>query len=424
MKFRELHINIKIRLFINFIQKLTQMTVFPFMAIYFSAHFGSTVAGFLMILSVVAALISSFYGGYFADKNGRKKVLLEGEKYRFITMLLMALFNSPWLFSPSITYVLFLINSVIVGLITPANEAILIDVSTSKTRKLLYSLNYWSINLSIALGSMIGAFFYKDHFFVLLLSTAVASVATYYLIKLYILETNPKEDNQEITKVSLKAIFNSYKLVLKDWLFAIYLIAGIFMLGLEFQLTNYIAIKLSNEFGYQSLFGSSYLQFDGVKILGFLRMENTLLVVVLGALVLKLTDKINDKVILFIGVVLFASGFALLSVFNSAWILIIATLIFTTGELMYVPIHQSLLAELIDDTMRSQYIAVNSLRVRGAMIIGSLCVTLGSFVPNWTMALIYLSFGSVSIILYSIIYLKFKDKSILQKKSDNKKEAV
>lgn len=412
LKFKDLHINIKIRLFVNFIQKLTQMTVFPFMAIYFSKYFGATVAGILMIISVVAAFFSSFYGGYFADLYGRKRVLLEGEKYRFLTMILMAFFNSPWLFSPTITFILFAINNVIVGLITPANEAILIDVSTPKNRKLLYSLNYWSLNLSIALGSMIGAFFYKNHFFDLLLTTSLASLITYFLVKLYIIETNPPKINQKIKKATLTSIFASYKLILKDRLFTIYLIVGILTLSLEFQLVNFIAIKLSNEFGIQKLFGLPYLQFDGVKILGFLRMENTLLVVILGALVLKLTDKLNNKIILFVGVVLFTSGFSLLSIFNNICILILATFIFTIGELLYVPIHQSLLAELIDDTMRSQYIAVNSLRSRGALIIASLCVTLGSFVPNWTMALLYISFGAVSIILYSIIFSNLKNKIV------------
>jgi DHA1 family multidrug resistance protein B-like MFS transporter len=412
MKFKDLHINIKIRLFINFFQKLTQMTVFPFMAIYFSTHFGLKLAGLLMIFSVIAALFSSFYGGYFADKIGRKKVLLEGEKYRFFTMILMAVFNSSWLFDPVLTYIFFFINSIVVGIITPANEAILIDVSTSKTRKMIYSLSYWSINFSIALGSMIGAFFYRDHFFILLLSTALASLVSYYVIRRFIIETNPS-DTKKLQKVSFKEIFCNYKVVLKDRLFAIYLVAGICMLSLEFQLINFIAVKLSDEFGTQNLFGFESFTFDGVKILGLLRMENTLLVVLLGALVLKLTNNINDKVTLYVGAVLFSCGFALLAVYNNAWILIIATLIFTIGELMYVPIHQSLLPEIINDEMRSQYIAVNSLRVRGAMIVGALGVMLGAIIPNWTMALIYLFLGGFSIYLYIIVYSKIKDKTFI-----------
>lgn len=406
MKFKELHLNIKIRILINFVQKLTQMTVFPFMAIYFSSHFGLKLAGILMILSVVAAMIASFYGGYFADKIGRKKVLLSGEKLRFISMLLMAVFNSPWLIEPSVTYVLFFINSVIVGIITPANEAILIDVSTSETRKMLYSINYWSINLSIAIGSMIGALFYKDYFFFLLLTTALASLGSFYLIKVFIIETNPLKSSEEIIKVSFKEIYSNYKIVLKDRIFAIYLIAGICMLGLEFQLINFIAVKLSDDFGTQKPFGLDFFEIDGVGVLGLLRVENTLLVVILGALVLKLTKNIDDKITLYIGTILFSIGFASLVISNNFWILITSTLIFTLGELLYVPIHQSILAELIDDNMRSQYIAVNSLRVRGAMIIGSLGVTIGAFVPNFVMAIIYLILGGISILLYNIIYMK------------------
>ncbi len=46
MRLRELHINIKIRILINFLQKVTQMAIFPFMAIYFSTQFGLKFLGY------------------------------------------------------------------------------------------------------------------------------------------------------------------------------------------------------------------------------------------------------------------------------------------------------------------------------------------------------------------------------------------
>lgn len=414
MTFGELHINIKVRILINFLQKLTQMTIFPFMTIYFSRHFGLNVAGILMILTIIVALLSSFYGGYLSDLIGRKIVLYEGEKFRFITMVIMALCNSPFFFSPTLTFVAFLLNNVLIGLITPANEAILMDVSTDKTRKMLYSINYWSINLSIAIGSLIGAIFYKGHFFELLIITAVTSIFCCILIQRFIIETRPI--NVKATKISLPKIFSSYKEVLRDRLFLVYLIAGIFMLGLEFQLINYISVKLSRDFQEFTLPFFEKTSVDGIEMLGVLRVENTALVVLLGALMLKLTNDLNEKLTLYIGSVLFTLGFVALALYNNFYILLIATCVFTIGELLYVPIHQALLVKIVDEQKRSQYIAVNSLRLRGAMLIGSLVVIFSAYFPSWTISVLYVLMGTTSIIAYSIIYSKLEQKEVLQEK--------
>ena len=43
----------------------------------------------------------------------------------------------------------------------PATEAMLIDVSTPENRKVMYSINYWAINLSIAIGAIFGGYYLK-----------------------------------------------------------------------------------------------------------------------------------------------------------------------------------------------------------------------------------------------------------------------
>ncbi|WP_420864601.1 hypothetical protein [Exiguobacterium antarcticum] len=89
MRIRELHINIKIRILINFLQKVTLIAIFPFMAIYFSNHFGLQASGILMIIVIVASLIASFHGGYLSDVKGRKVALFRGELLRFLSVIMM-----------------------------------------------------------------------------------------------------------------------------------------------------------------------------------------------------------------------------------------------------------------------------------------------------------------------------------------------
>ncbi|KQS18637.1 hypothetical protein ASF99_01735 [Exiguobacterium sp. Leaf187] len=415
MRLRELHINIKIRILINFLQKVTQMAIFPFMAIYFSTQFGLKISGILMVIVIIASLIASFYGGYLSDVKGRKLVLFRGELLRFFSVLLMALCNSPVFSNAELTFVTFLFTNILIGLITPANEAILMDVSTDKTRKMLYSINYWSINLSIAMGSLIGSLFYADHFFELLLATAFTSLICCALIQVFIIETHTFKSIP--TKLSFRDLFYGYFDVLKDRIFLIYLLAGTLMLGLEFQLTNYISVKLNTDFKPFVLPFSHETKIDGIQMLGYLRIENTILVVVLGAIMLKMMNNRKEQYVLYIGSIIFALGFSLLAWSNNFYILLIATFIFTIGELMYVPIHQSLLATLIDEKKRSQYIAVNALRLRGAMLIGSFFIILGDYVSSSIISVLYAFIGGISVGLYTILYTNYQSKEKLNHKS-------
>ncbi len=76
---------------------------------------------------------------------------------------------------------------------------------------------------------------------------------------------------------------------------------------------------------------------------------------------------------------------------------------------MYVPILQSLLARLIDEKKRIQYIAVNALRLRGAMLIGSLFIILDDYVSSNTISVLYALIGGTSVGLYIILYTAYQN---------------
>ncbi|MGZ4164241.1 MAG: MDR family MFS transporter, partial [Tumebacillaceae bacterium] len=64
MGFKDLHINLKIRLFEGFANMLLGNMVFPFMVIYFAQSFGEAIAGGLLTVNVVLSMIMNIYGGY------------------------------------------------------------------------------------------------------------------------------------------------------------------------------------------------------------------------------------------------------------------------------------------------------------------------------------------------------------------------
>lgn len=154
--FRELHPNIRARILIQFLSKVIGSMIFPFMAIYFSREINSSVAGFLLMINVLVQFLAGMYGGHLADIIGRKKLMVTGELLKVFAFLGMVLCNSPMFHSPWITFVMLLIIGVAQGLINPAGEAMLIDVSTPENRSFMYSVSYWANNLSIMIGIMVG----------------------------------------------------------------------------------------------------------------------------------------------------------------------------------------------------------------------------------------------------------------------------
>lgn len=401
--FQSLHPNLKVRLGLNFFQKLTQTAVFPFLTIYFVRQFGATETGPLIVLTMIASFITSLFGGQLSDRYGRKRILFIGEILRFACYIGMAIAGSHVIDSATLLFIFFFLSHLLSSAITPANEAILIDDSRPEQRKYLYTLSYWIMNGSIVIGSLIGGFFFEQYLLSLLVSTAFLSFGCVFFIYLKL-----EDHYQPVRTKSRKTtrMWTGYETVIKNRLFLKYLIAGILTLSLELQLTHYLAIHFAETLQVVPLF---HFSLDGTSVLGLLRAENTILVLLLGLVLMRWTQSISERALLYTGVTLFSLGFAILPVSNDFSMLVLATACFTFGELLYVPIHQAMLARLIEDHLRSQYLAVNGLRYRGALLIGAISVSAYNVVsPGW-MAITYICFGILAIFFYRSI-LKELDK--------------
>ena len=62
----------------------------------------------------------------------------------------------------------------------------------------------------------------------------------------------------------------------------------------------------------------------------------------------------------------------------------------TLGELTYVTIKQSVLADITPSENRSSYMAVNNLSYRGASLIAPLSVSIGAIMPYWGMSVFFI----------------------------------
>jgi DHA1 family multidrug resistance protein B-like MFS transporter len=401
MGFLAMHRNIQIRIVTSFLTRIVGSMIFPFMAIYFAQKLGGMLAGILLFINGLVSLITGLYGGYIADRIGRKKVLLFGQGILVISFAIMALANSQWFDSAWVTFFMMTLNSFGNGLTNPAAEAMLIDVSTPENRKIMYSINYWTINLSIAIGSMMGGLLFKSYRFELFVALTAVSIFTFILMAFFMIEVFQAKQVVEKRNV-LKDIVYNYKKIMHDRVFVLFSLATICVMSIEFQLSNYIGIRLEEEFQPITVFllGFASIHVDGLRMLSFISTENTILVVCLTVFITRWMKRFPDANVLYIGLAIYTIGYTFLGFSSHIAILLMACFVFTIGELTYVPVRQSILADIINEDARSSYMAINGLVFQIAKINGSLGVIVGSLIGSYGMSLLFFVLGMLSIFLF------------------------
>lgn len=414
--FRELHPNIRARILIQFLSKVIGSMIFPFMAIYFSMEINSSVAGFLLMINVLAQFLAGMYGGHLADIIGRKKLMVTGELLKVFAFLGMVLCNSPMFHSPWITFVMLLIIGVAQGLINPAGEAMLIDVSTPENRSFMYSVSYWANNLSIMIGIMVGGWFFVDYLFPLLVVLFIMSFVTAWLTISLISETLQQKELPQKGSYGLMGMLKNYGQVLHDYRFLLYTIGGIAIMSIEFQRSNYISVRLAEDVKVLlvHLGPLGNISLNGVQIVSVLTAVNTLFIVLFTVPIARFVTKRAQQPIMYVGFTLFALGFAVCAFANNLAVLLLATMVLSIGELLYVPTRQTILAAIVDDDKRGAYMASNGIIFQIGKMIGSVSLVFAPFIGKYGMGAFTIILGILSIV-FSAVALKSGWEKVLVK---------
>ncbi|CAM2362274.1 MFS transporter [Listeria seeligeri] len=397
--FRELHPNIRARILIQFLSKIIGSMIFPFLAIYFTMEINSSVAGVLLLINVFVQFVAGIYGGHLADVIGRRKLMITGEVLKVFAFLGMVLCNSPFFHSPWITFAMLLIIGVAQGLVNPAGEAMLIDVSTPENRAFMYSISYWANNLSMLIGIMVGGWFFVDYLFPLLVALLIMSFVTAWLTIILISETLELKVVPEKGSYGLLEMFKSYGQVLHDYRFLLYTIGGIAVMSIEYQRGNYISVRLAEDFQHFLVnFGPlGEVNLNGVQIVSVLTAVNTLFIVLFTVPIARWVTKRAQQPIMYVGFSLFAIGFAVCAFANSLIVLLIATAVLSIGELLYVPTRQTILATIVDDNKRGAYMAFNGIIFQIGKMIGSVSLVFAPFIGKYGMGIFTIALGIVAI---------------------------
>lgn len=377
--------------------------IFPFMAIYLSNHFGVKITGILLLVNVFIGIALSFFGGYVSDRFGRKKLIVFAEMLRFFAFTVMMICNSPWFTSPLITYFMMTINTICWSLGGPANQAMLIDVSKPDERKYMFSIMYWANNLSIAIGGSLGGFLFKDYLFELLIALSITALITVILIVFFIDESYvPEQVADQKVFQHICQMLRNYREVFRDHLFILYCMAIVFVMSLEFQLSNYVGIRLESEMPVQRFL---WWELDGIEMTGLLRTENTVLVVLMALFAAKMVSRFKDRHVIILGSFVFVAGYAYISYSNYIPFLFIAMLLASVAEVVRVPVEQNYQASLPPVHARSSYLAVSGMGYNLAQLICSITVMISAYLNNLATTVFIAAIGFFGVFIFMKIGL-------------------
>ncbi|MFX4304216.1 MFS transporter [Exiguobacterium sp. A1_3_1] len=393
--------NVKVRLIGEGLFNLLFWMYFPFLTVYFGQRLGLQTAGLIMALPPLLSIVGSLMGGSFADTLGRRPVMLIGTFMQMSMFILFAVSSSPW-----IDYVAFIGIGIGAAFYRPASSAMVADTVPKDELRQVYATFMTVNNIGAVLGPVIGAVFFFQYRQLLLWTCAIVLLLYFILIYFIVNETLPVRSKQKDVTTPLKYAFQSrwsgYQLILKDRIFLLYVIAGIFSLFPVMQLDLYLPVYVVENVPKQPLIPhlmDSY-QLTSQSIFGWLVGFNGLLFVVL---ILPVTNRLKHwtEKRLFIISTLLAGGGTFLIVWNSSiWFLFGCTLIFTLGEIMRTPVTQSFIGHYAPEEARGQYLAADSLQNTLGKSLAPLAIYMSGWIEPLGIFTIILLFSLVGVCLY------------------------
>ncbi|MFS0870567.1 MDR family MFS transporter [Paenibacillus xylanilyticus] len=396
MKYADLHRNIKIRIITDFFTDLTQKSIIPFMAIYLSVQMGAGWAGLLLTVNIVSSMIAGLGAGYWSDRIGRKKLMVVAQCVQVFALFSLAAANSPWLNSVELTCIMFFLSSLSSGITIPIANAMIVDVSSEHERHYVYGLQYWTTNVAVTFGALMGGLLFDSFRFVLFSLVFAESLITLFILMFFIQETMERTDSSQVATPIRKNMLKTYGGVLRDKRFMVFFTASVLAVSLEFQLDKYIAVRLKSEFSAQLL----HWDISGLHMFSLIMAINTVMVALVAIPFSKWMARFQSRSIMTVGMCLYTAGFAVLAFSNWAFLLIGSAILLTIGELMYSPVRQVLLAGMIPDSNRAAYMAADGMSYNAAALLGSLGLTIGAFLPSYAMAGLYVIIGASALVFF------------------------
>lgn len=298
--------------------------VFPFLTLFLTKKLGMNErsAGDFMLFASVAYVPGILIGGRFADRFGRKRVMLVSQALSGLMYIPCGILGSsalvPWFILASLFFD---------GITDPARTAMHTDLTDPQNRQAAFSLLYLGHNLGFAFGPLIAGFLFNSAPAWLFWGNAIAIFVALALVIGFVPETKPSAEEVRATIGS-----GSSEEAHEGGLLSA-LATRPFLLVYTILTTFYGFVYAQNRFALplatDALFGAG-----GATVYGGLMTLNAVLVIALATPVVKLTRRADPIWSVAAAGLFYALGFGGIAFCRSPALFYLSTFVWTLGEIV------------------------------------------------------------------------------------------
>lgn len=288
-----------------------------FLALYLTRilHYDSVRTGAVVSLVFASSMAGSFVSGRLGDLVGRKRALIIAQSAAAgVNLALSLLWSRPW--APF----LIAVGAFFGGGARPLIGAVLTDLAPPARRKEVFGLQYWSINVGVALGPLVAAFLF-DHAIALLFGgSALCTAFSVLLIARGVDMPAHAGAASSLERSDERGAFKAF-------------LARPILLA-------FMAISVANSLTYSQTFFALPLSLstsfgvDGPRYLGFMISLNAALVIALSIPVTRALRGLPPLVCMSLSGLFYVVGFGMLSFKLSLAGYAFSTAIWTLGEIV------------------------------------------------------------------------------------------
>ncbi|WLR41389.1 MFS transporter [Bacillus carboniphilus] len=194
---------------------------------------------------------------------------------------------------------------------------------------------------------------------------------------------------------------------------------------MEEQLTNVIGIRLNDVFSQPKPLASFIpINIDGMNMLGLLKTENTLIVFCFTFIVSFILRKYKEKHVLIIGLFLYFIGYTIISFSINPIILMSAMLFASFGELILIPIKQTILANIVPDHARGTYMGIYTLFTFIGVSTAGIFLILSPWMPLIALPIVFSFMAILTVILFNYVLSQSGKNQNQRTKEERKKLSI
>ncbi|WP_438447903.1 MDR family MFS transporter [Gorillibacterium sp. sgz5001074] len=316
----------------------------PFLALYLSNHtdMSTMTIGAVIGAGPLAGTIGGFFGGALSDRFGRKRVMMAALYVWGLMFIGFGLATATWMF-----LALNVLNGLCRSFYEPVSQALMADLTPKEKRFRVFSLRYTCINIGVAVGPLLGAWFgMMSGRLPFLITGGIYLIYAAVLLMLLNRFGISRIEGEKKEQVTVGSAWNVIRRdVVLRWYLAGGILASIGYSQMGPSLSQYIDDKGLN---------------GGIGLFSILMSVNAVVVIVCQVPITRFIERRTPLVAITVGSVMYALGNLGYALADGRVLFILAMVVFTFGEILTFPSTNLLIDSLAPSNLRGTYYGAQS----------------------------------------------------------------